>query len=491
VALHGDYLKTQYKKSRIILISPYPDSGLTDMNEPPHGLAYIASYLRANGYGVEGIDAKHRRLKTHHVIREAADRNPGLVGITSMTPDIIWAAKIAQGIKAALPQAVTVAGGPHVTALPKETLEEFPSIDIGVIGEGEFTMLELAEGLENGNLSSTLSEIKGIAFRNGSEIILTPQKEPITNLDILPFPAWDIFPFSHKKAYPIYATRGCPFKCKFCQRVLGERVRRRSVENIVEEIEWVIDTFKTKGFWFADETFGIGLKWTYQLLDHMIEKRIASRAVWFSQTRVDIVTEELLIKMKQAGCDGLALGVESGNQDILIKTGKNIRLEDAERATALAKKVGIKTRSFFILGHPYETIETIKDTINFATKLNTDYVSFAVMVPYPGTEVMQLAKRGEAGYSYVSQNWDDFRKHLAAPLGFDSISPETLRNLDKRAYVTFYWRNRRWYDLIRFLWEHRSSIRAYVMNRITAGLKNPTFDRLRKTKTHKLEAKKS
>ena len=128
-------VKNNDKKSKILLISPYPDSGLTDMKEPPHGLAYIASNLRDNGFVVEAIDAKQRCLKTHSVISEVVTSKPDLVGITAMTPDIMSAAKIAKGIKIALPGVLTVIGGPHVNALPKETLEEFPFFDLAVQGE--------------------------------------------------------------------------------------------------------------------------------------------------------------------------------------------------------------------------------------------------------------------------------------------------------------------------------------------------------------------
>ena len=219
----------------------------------------------------------------------------------------------------------------------------------------------------------------------------------------------------------------------------------------------------------------------------MVERGIPSKATWYAQTRVDLMTEDLLNKMKQAGCDAIAFGVESGNHDILLKTGKKIKLEDAERAIGLAKKLGFKTLSFFILGHPYETIETIKDTINFATKLNTTQVAFGVMVPYPGTEIWNLAKRKEAGYSYVSQNWDDFRKHLTWPLGFTSITPETMSYLNKKAYLTFYWRNHRLFALVKFLWERRSPIRAYVSNRIRDAFGHPIFGHL--FKSHELRTR--
>jgi radical SAM superfamily enzyme YgiQ (UPF0313 family) len=459
-------VKTDRKKSKILLIAPYPESGLTDMREPPHGLAYIASFLRTNGYEVTAINAKHHCLKSRTVVEEAVNRNPDMVGITAMTPDVIWAGKIAAGIKAALPHVPLIIGGPHANALPAETLKEFPAFDVAALREGEFTMLELAENLEREKFASSLNEIKGIAYKEGKKVLITPPREDIQDLDSLPFPAWDLFPSPHIKGYPIIAARGCPFNCKFCQRVLGNRLRRRSAENIVNELDWVFKTFGTKNFWFADETFGVNPQRTNELLDHMIERRIPHRATWHAQTRVDVVNSDLFIKMKKAGCTGIGMGVESGNQAILNKTGKGITLKGAERAVSMAKKAGLKTLSFFILGHPYETLSTIEDTISFAAKLNTDYVSFAVMVPYPGTKVWELAKRQEAGYSYVSENWDDFRKHLSTPLGFASITPDTLRRLDMKAYLIFYLRNHRWLDLINVIWQHKLSIKAFVVNRI-------------------------
>lgn len=442
------------------------------MMEPPHGLAYIAANLRYHGFQVLPLDAKRKHLKTDQTSQLAISQHLDMIGITAMTPDIVWAARIAEGIKKVLPDIPIIVGGPHVTALPEQTLAEFPAIDIAVIGEGEFTMLELAEAFKAGQLQTRLADIGGICFRNNGKITKSEPRDFLKDLDILPFPAWDLFPQHHNKSsYPVYATRGCPFGCKFCQRVLGNRIRRRSVKNIVTEIEMLLTEFNADGFWFADETFGANRKWTVELLDLLIEHDMAKRAKWHAQTRVDIITEELLTKMKQAGCDGVAFGVESGNREILRKTGKNINLDDVEKAVKLAQKINLKTRSFFILGHPYETMETIYDTIDYAAKLNTTFVSFAVMVPYPGTAVWKLAQQKEAGYNYVSENWDDYRKHLSMPLGFKNIPPNVLRNLDKKAYLVFYWRNRRFKDLFDFLWGYRRLILSYLSTRISSFLK--------------------
>lgn len=445
------------------------------MREPHHGLAYIASSLRQHGYPIEVIDAKHDCLKTKQVVTRALSHKPDLIGLTAVTPDVIWAAKIADGIKQAARDIPIVIGGPHVTALPKRTLEEFPAFDVGVIGEGEYALLELANTVEKDRLLHSLEKVSGIVYKNGAGVAITPPRHFIENLDELPFPAWDLFPIPQSKAYPIYATRGCPFQCKFCQRVLGNKVRTRSVENVIEEIEWIQNDFGATRFWFADETFGFNRQWTAQLLDQMTEKKFPDTLRWHAQTRIDLMKEDLLARMKKAGCDGLAFGIESGNPEILAETGKKIMLDDVERVVALARKIGLKTRSFFILGHPNETIETIQDTIDFAAKINTDFVSFAVMVPYPGTEVWNLAKQKKAGYSYLSENWDDYRKHLATPLGFTTISPELLRKLDIKAYLTFYIRNHRWLDLGRLLWEHRLSVSAYLVKRLKGMVRRIFF----------------
>jgi anaerobic magnesium-protoporphyrin IX monomethyl ester cyclase len=245
---------------KVLLISPQADTGLSEMVEPAHGLAYIAAYLLNQGYEVEIIDAKSLSLKTAQVVAIAREKKPDIVGISAMTPDIIWAGKIADGIKADEPDIPIIIGGPHVTALPERTLREFPSFDIAVIGEGEITITELLNVIQYFDISMDIYNVKGVAFRRDGQVVVTEPRNPIDNLDSLPFPAWHLFP--PRSDYPVFSTRGCPFRCKFCMRVIGNNTRKRSPENVIAEIERNINKYHSESFWFSDEVFGINRQWT-------------------------------------------------------------------------------------------------------------------------------------------------------------------------------------------------------------------------------------
>lgn len=443
---------------KIVLISPALDSGLSEMREPHLGLAYIAAKLLQERYEVKVIDAKTLQLKTSEVITLALKEQPQIIGITAMTPDILSADTIAKEIKKKLDKVTIIIGGPHATALPRETLLEFPSFDIVIVGEGEFTVFDLIKSLSMGEKKEALQNIKGIAFRANGTIVLTPPRERINDLDSLPFPAWQLFP--KVSAYPIYATRGCPFQCIFCMRVLGSKVRKRHPTNIIAEIEKNLTAFGSKFFWFSDETFGVDPRWTNELLDLMISRKINERLKWMANSRANLANYDLYLKMRRAGCETLEFGIESGNPNILHNSSKGFTLEHALNAIKVAKKAGLRTGTFFIIGHPYETLSTAWDTIKFAAKVNSTTVSFGIMVPYPGTKIWDMANRKEGGYTYISKNWNDYMKQHGRPLGLASLTPEKLEQLQILAYLVFYLRNMRIGDLITFMRLHRKSIFA-------------------------------
>jgi anaerobic magnesium-protoporphyrin IX monomethyl ester cyclase len=452
----------------VLLISPNADSELSEMTEPAHGLAYVAACLLDQKHDVRVIDAKTLHLKTSKVVEMALvlEERPDVIGITAMTPDIIWAGKIADGIKAHRPEIPIIVGGPHPTALPEETLREFPSFDIAVIGEGEMTAVDLLNALQSENATDRIQYIKGIAYRNGDQIVTTEPRPLIEDLDGLPMPAWHLFPA--RSDHPIFATRGCPFTCKFCMRMMGRRVRKRSPENVILEIERLIsDQHGSKSFWFSDETFGVDRLWTEEFLGLMIQRGLSQHVEWFANSRVNIADKELYQKMRQAGCKRLAFGIESGNQKILDNVAKNFKLPDAENAVRLAKESGMVVNAFFILGHPFESRSTLVDTIRFAIRLNPDCISIGIMVPYPGTEIWDMALRNEGGYNFVSRNWDDFRKYHGRPLGLAKIGATELEMWQLAAYFAFYLFNRRFRDLFSLMREHRRSAMASIRRRLS------------------------
>ena len=405
------------------------------MKEPHLGLAYLAASLEEKDITPVLIDAKFEGIGFGQVMGRLKSEQPDLIGLTAFTPEIEDAAHLAAEIKKELPHAPVVIGGAHVTALPEQALNEFPCFDFVVYGEGEITLHQLALALEG---KQEMEEIKGLAFRNGG-VQVNPPRDFIDQLDELPLPAWHLLPRSDY--YPMETSRGCPFHCSFCCRVTGDKIRLRSPQSVVEEMEVVYSRFKPRHFTFSDETFGVNHRHANELLDLMIEKGIPRKVTWNITTRVDVVNLELMLKMKEAGCTSVGFGIESGNQAILNSVGKGITLEKAERAVMLAKQAKLRTNSFFILGHPYETKQTIHETLDFAARLNTTRVNFGIMVPYPGTEIAGMVERGEGNYRLLSRKWSDYGKQVGNVLELTNISRAELERLQLWGYLKFHLHN--------------------------------------------------
>ncbi len=300
---------------------------------------------------------------------------------------------------------------------------------------------------------TAIENIKGLAFRNGPGITVNLRRNWIEKIDDIPSPCWTLF--SPAKRYQIVTARGCPYRCIFCKRALGAKVRMRSVENVMMEIEDVVATYKPEEIRFADETFGFDVERANLMLDLMIERGIRRKVKWYAMTRVGLHSLDFFKKMKLAGCHTVSFGVESGNEEVLKFSRKGITLEEVKRSVEMAKQAGLKTESQFIFGHPYETSKTVRDTINFAVQLNTTQIIIGIMVPYPGTELAEMVKCGEGGYRFVSEDWSDYNKHLGDAIELDGLSRRNLKLLQMVGYLEFYIRNLRIVELARFIFEYR------------------------------------
>jgi radical SAM superfamily enzyme YgiQ (UPF0313 family) len=379
-----------------------------------------------------------------------------------MTHQIIHTANVSEKIKKMFPDTKIVIGGAHATIAPLETLSEFSVFDIAVIGEGERTLIEIVKTISDYGLEpKMLSSIKGIAWRYENEIKINEPREQITDLDSLPFPNYDHIQ-RKIKIYPIFSSRGCPFNCIFCCRIHGNQLRVRSPTNVVKEIEYAIQKYKPILIDFADDQATFPRNRMLEICDLIINKNLNEKVKWTVLSRVTNVDYDLFKRMKEAGCINIDFGVESGNREILKIIKKGITIEDAKSAIYMAKKARIKTGSYFIIGHPFETIETAKQTITLAKELNTDTVSFGLMVPYPGTEVNEMMKKGFGNYKPISSSWDDFDKQIGNALELRNLSRKQLERLQIDAYLTFYVRNFRFLSLIRLVISQRKLVIKYL-----------------------------
>jgi anaerobic magnesium-protoporphyrin IX monomethyl ester cyclase len=455
-----DKRETQMK---VLLLNP-PAKRIAEKKDVPRyqhiGLGYLASSIEKAGYQVKVIDAKLERLGVKEAVREIEKYSPDILGVTAMTHEIETAMLIARDYKRIDPGVKIVLGGVHVTALPEETLERYPQVDIGIIGEGEFSFPLIIEAVEKGERD--LSFIPGVAFRDEKGGTKRTEMERIHDLDSLPRPGWKHF--KNARDYMIVTARGCPYSCVFCMQASGRIVRKRSPENVVREIEEVIAERAPEKFLFFDETFTLDKQRVHAICDMLIEKGLDKRMKWSVTTRADAVDRPLLEKMKKAGCYDVGFGVESGNNESLKLLKKGITKEQARESMAISKELEFYTEVGFILGNPEETLETALETIDFAVELNPDLVLLGIMVPYPGTEVREMALKHEGGYRLLSEDWSEYNKQLGNALELDNLSRSDLERLQLLGYLKVFIYNGRYLDFIKFIFSFRREMFAYLRN---------------------------
>jgi radical SAM superfamily enzyme YgiQ (UPF0313 family) len=294
-------------------------------------------------------------------------------------------------------------------------------------------------------------------YRDGNTVVKNRPRTQVANLDELPFPTYDGFPldkfdrffaWGKGEVLPISSNRGCPFSCTFCYRTHGRTMRYRSANNILAEIEHDIERYGRTRFVFTDETFSANRTLTVELCESMIARGLHEKIEWVAETRVDRIDRELLELMRRAGCRYLHYGIETGDPETQKIISKNLKLEQVKHAIAETHEVGILTVGNFILGHPYETTERIRTTINFAIEANPTFAQFLIMTPYPGTVIYDMAMRGEGELVLLSRDWRDFGKVMEIAMELKNVSRKQLLRLQRLAYFKFYLRPSRILRLI-------------------------------------------
>ena len=437
---------------RVVLIHP-PARSEYDKHWarfPVLGLAYIAASLRASGHEVVLLDGKLAHLASEEICSQAASAKPDLVGITAMTVEFPQAAAIAHELKSLTPVPIAI-GGAHINAVGAEALRECSAFDFACVGEGEHLVNELADAIAGKRPCATIA---GLSYRDNGGVRTNPARPYPASYDDLPFPAWDLFRLGEQ--IPVLTHRGCPYQCNFCSHNSGFKARYRSPDNVLDEIGTVIEQFKPAIIRFEDETFGLHVKRTKAILDGILSRGFHTRVRFSAQTRVDRIDEDFIALLKRANFETLELGVESGNPDVLKAVKKGITLEQVERAVALAKKQRLRVWCKFILGHPHETVATMRDTARFISKLNPQRLSVALMTPFPGTPIHGMAVRGEGGYRMIGRGWQQFDKYSSGALELDTASLGTLKLYQIWCYARLYLSNFRILELLRLVIEHRA-----------------------------------
>ncbi|MCX7920156.1 MAG: B12-binding domain-containing radical SAM protein [bacterium] len=404
---------------------------------PPIELAYLAAILEQQGvicqiqdYPVTGSDWDIFRAHLHQF-------QPQMLVINATTPTMVTDLQSATIAKSVDPEIITVARSEYFSFYDERVLNDFPHVDILLRGEAELTIAELVT-------ASDLRTVSGITFRSEkNEIIRNPDRPLLANLDILPFPARHLLdnrlyrsPENDEPITVIQTSRGCPARCIFCSAplVAGYKVRMRSPENVVAEVEECVTQFGIKNFLFNADTFTWDKNWVIDLCRKLVAMNLDIR--WGANSRVDTVDLEMLQWMKKAGCWVVGYGIESGSQELLNKMKKGITLDKIRTAISLTKQAKLKTHAFYVFGLPWETETTIRETIRLAKELDTDFFDFNIVYPLPGTELYALVQ--EENLFVVS---DASQASYATPaVRSYSLSPKQLEKYRKSALWQLYLR---------------------------------------------------
>lgn len=438
---------------KVVLIRPPKIQGAIErsMVQHPINLLYLAAVLLEYGKGmeVEVWDFEVEKL-SEKILRERIRKSrPRLAGITSMTCNIKVAGQIAAWLKSEDREIATLLGGPHSSAIPERTLNEIPDLDMVAVGEGEQTLLELCLSLAEGKGPEGVA---GLVWRRGAELVKENARALIPELDWLPNPARHLMDHSLYKgastpgldatlhrSTEIFTSRGCPDQCRFCAShlVFGRRVRFRSPEHIFREVDEIIQKWGYSHLTIDDDTF------TYNpgRLEKICQGFKDRRLTWDCDTRVNIVTRDMLSMMAGAGCQKVAFGVESGSQRILDLANKGITIAQVKNAFSWAHEAGLITTAFFMIGsHPSETRDELEQSFKLMCEIDTELMALAIAVPYPGTELCRLMEKKNLIFE---ERWEKYTHlHSIPSWRTENFSPQEMARLQVRLFRRFFLRPR-------------------------------------------------
>lgn len=437
---------------KVILINPpfkFNQYSFTSKQYPVN-LGYLASILLKENFYVEIWDYSVEKFTIEKFRERIKSTNPKIVGFSSITPSIKNSHKIANIIKKISKEIIIVVGAAHITALPDETLKEFPDFDLGVSGEGEETFLEVVRYCIYNE--GKLEDIKGIVYRDRDDIKVNEKRKLIPDLDSIPFPNRELVDHrlyksthptkiivrSEKNINEILTARGCPYQCSFCagHEVFQYTTRFRSAENVIREIEECKNKFKTNHITFLDNVFTLNKERVKIICSYLRDNNFT----FDCNSRVDTIDEELVYLMKESGCEKISFGIESGNNRILNFINKGTNISKIKETINLVKKAGIPVvEGTAILGsHPTETKDEVKETVSLLHNLDLDYVVVNVIVPYPGSPIYyEMKKRG----LIKNKDWDKYVPYGEIPCWrTENFSEFDLVKMQKKIMLGFYFR---------------------------------------------------
>ena len=431
----------------VLLVRPHTDD--KDISRVmPLGLVAVATVLKRGGYNPKILDLRLSKTPQSDLKKAMFEFDPDVVGIGLMTVESECAFKLAKEVKAINHNIPIIFGGPHCSHDPEFILHD-SNVDFMVIGEAELTIVELVEAIKN---KQEFGMIKGIAYKRDGHYIKTAVREKILDLNWLDqdyetLNVEDYFNFDCSHEYlpafdsfmPLVTSRGCPFTCIYCHDIFGKDIRYRSAEKVLGEIEFLMRKYRVREFHILDDSFNIDMKRAKRIFDMIVEKNLDIRIAFPNGIRADYIDDEMVDKMAKAGVYRLALGIESGSLRIQKLISKSLDIGILKNIVSKLAKARIGVNGFFMLGFPGETLDEMKQTIEFACDLDLSTALFSLVIPNPGTDLRNMViEEGEA----TNKSFSDY-SITAVNSNASKVDPVQLVKLQKHAYRKFYFNPKR------------------------------------------------
>lgn len=433
------------RPTRILFVKPYayaPNQAF----DVPLGVLYLSGYLKkhlGNQVDIALIDLRILRNKQDALKQKLQAFKPDIVGISTLAFEHRFLADNTDFIRAHAPGAVLVVGGPYATSNVTSVLLE-NSIDYAVLGEGELSFLNFVKTFASGG---DLKSVRGLAFRNGNGVMLTEKEDFIEDLDTIPMPDYSLIDFNdywgnrlqfngilaEPKHASVVSSRACPYRCVYCHSMFGKKLRKRSPEHFVAEIRYLYQRVGVREFHIIDDVFNLDRPRMHRILKMIIDSGMALRLAFPNGLRGDVLEEEDILLLKQAGAYMLTLAIETGSPRLQRVIRKNLDIGKVMRNIAFAGRLGLITRGFFMLGFPGETVEEMKRTIRTALDSELSMASFFVVVPFENTDLFTMAKQ----YLDVMDK-DLLSSYQAATSFYEKATGYKVGRLQKIAYLRFY-----------------------------------------------------
>jgi anaerobic magnesium-protoporphyrin IX monomethyl ester cyclase len=378
----------------LLLYLPVQYGGGKTYGLPPLGVYQLAANLKQAGISAKVLDASIRGLSLEETVDCIRHENPGLIGISALTPHLHSMTQLVRRLATTQYKGRVIVGGPHFNNTKEEYMRSV-DVDYAMYSEGDVAFVEFCRTYFS---DRNFGAVPNLIHRVDDQIVLNPIGRVVDDLDTLPFPDlsagdpadYELVYGRYDRAHSMMTSRGCPYLCTFCDvfSVWGRKMRQRTAENVVDELEYNRDRFNVREVFFKDSTFTLNHNWTNSFLDEL--ERRKPGVLWHCNTRVDRVNHDMLKRMKAAGCRGIYYGVESGNQEILDSLKKKIKIPDVERIFKETDDLGIQANAYFMVGNPGETLQTAEDSLALALRLPATLVGVSPAIAYPGTESYQI-----------------------------------------------------------------------------------------------------